>query len=91
MKKISNHTTYVCSGNHEGWKSCQFCDGDLFACSVCGSFEGATTTDCPGYRLNQDCLDKIYAGNLDYRFGEFMSTCSPHSPAYYMEKNDGKK
>lgn len=44
---------------------CQVCDGGLFICTRCGSFEGATTTFCPGRRIH--LTDEVYVGRLDYR------------------------
>lgn len=58
---------------------CQFCIGGLFACIRCGSFEGATTTHCPGEDMGS-IGDKVYAGEVDYRFGEWVNIGSPHTP-----------
>lgn len=65
---------------------------DLEACAVCDSFEGATTTECPGRRMTQTEIDMVYAGGLDYRRIGFSSgtfrfgwveapsgSCSSHS------------
>lgn len=46
---------------------------DLEACTVCDSFEGATTTECPGRRMTQTEIDAVYAGELDYRRIGFSS------------------
>lgn len=64
----SGHVAYVCDRNHDdgGW-TCQFCAGGLFACDRCGSFEGATTTRCPGRKMTAEQHDAVYAGRLDYR------------------------
>lgn len=43
-----------------------FCDGGLFACSVCSSFEGATTTECPGRQMTPEERDAVYAGDIDF-------------------------
>ena len=37
------------------------------SCSRCGSFEGATTSDCPGARMTGQQIDLVYEGKLDYR------------------------
>lgn len=64
-----------CDQNH-----CMFCDGGLFACTRCGSFEGATTTHCPGQSMSADQYDAVYAGTLDYRDGAWVEAGSPHTP-----------
>lgn len=77
----SGHVAYVCDKDHEngGW-TCQFCAGGLFACTRCDSFEGATTTHCPGARMTAEEHDAVYAGELDYRAGEWVKVGSPHTP-----------
>lgn len=69
--------------NEEYARSCMFCDGGLFACRVCDSIEGATTTHCPGESMTADQVDAVYAGLLDFRDGEWIEQCSPHSPAFW--------
>ena len=60
--------------------TCQFCAGGLFACTVCHSFEGATTTHCPDESMTEHQCNLVYAGKLDYRDGEWVEAGSPHSP-----------
>ena len=86
---ISNHTPIEhksgeCPSEETG-SSCMFCDGGLFGCSVCSSFEGATTTDCPGEKMTAEQNDEVYAGNLDFKDGKWIAECSPHTPAYYRK------
>ncbi len=76
---MAEHVAYVCPGNCFD-RVCQFCDGGLFACSVCGAFEGATTTDCLGEKVDGDTWDRVYDGDLDFRDGEWVDEGSPHSP-----------
>lgn len=52
--------------------NCPFCDGGLFACRACGSAEGATTTHCPGQPMSAEQVDAVYAGWLDFRYGEWV-------------------
>jgi hypothetical protein len=77
------HVEYVCGGKgllcEEG--RCQFCEGGLFACDVCGGFEGAATTDCPGRTVH--LADEVYAGRLDYRAGCWVAGPSLWSPALF--------
>lgn len=78
------HEPGACDDRH-GSGSCMFCDGGLFGCQKCDSFEGATTTHCPGVRMTAEQHDAVYAGDLDYRrrpdgVGEWLPVGSPHTP-----------
>lgn len=65
------HTRYIC--HCSGERPCQFCDGGLFACTVCGGFEGTLTTDCCGRKLTEDEERRIYhSGTLDFRAGRWV-------------------
>ena len=79
----SGHVVYVCAGRHD--RPCMFCDGGLFNCQVCDSFEGATTTHCPGKRMTIHQRDAVYAGGLDYQDGCWIlgqaSMCAPFGQA----------
>jgi putative hydrolase of HD superfamily len=88
----SGHVRHVCELVHDdgGW-TCQFCAGGLFACSRCDSFEGATTTHCPGRKMSAEEIDAVYAGTLDFRreapesaegsnSGMWVGVGSPHTP-----------
>ncbi|QFG08908.1 hypothetical protein PBI_MALAGASYROSE_60 [Mycobacterium phage MalagasyRose] len=73
-------------GHHNGdyyATHCMFCDGGLFACTVCGSFEGATTTQCPGRQLTAQESDDVYANKLDYRGGRWVAQSSYYAPGGY--------
>ncbi|QDH91773.1 hypothetical protein SEA_PHRAPPUCCINO_98 [Mycobacterium phage Phrappuccino] len=74
-----DHTEYVCPGKHEdgGW-TCMFCAGGLFLCTVCGSDEGASTTQCPGRRMTTTENEQVDAGRLDFRGGRWVA-----QPSYY--------
>lgn len=79
----SGHVAFECAKDHDdgGW-SCMFCAGGLFACTRCGSFEGMTTTHCPGDGLDVrgNIGDAVYAGQLDFRDGEWVPVGSPRTP-----------
>jgi hypothetical protein len=75
------HVAIVCTDRE--CAGCMFCDGGLFGCSRCGSFEGATTTDCPGEAMTGEQSDAVYAGDLDYRDGAWVESCSRQSPAFW--------
>lgn len=65
------HTWYKCPGKHEYPGNCQFCDGGLGACTVCGGAEGTLTLDCCGFRLNKYILDAVYKGGLNFEDDEW--------------------
>lgn len=75
-----SHTFVECRCVRTG---CQFCDGGLAACKICGGFEGSLTTHCRGSRLSQPVLDAVYAGAQDFVGGEWVATASPHSQGFY--------
>lgn len=62
---------------------CMFCEGGLFACEVCGSFEGATTTFCPGQPMTKAEADAVYTGDLDYRDDQWVDGPSTQTPALF--------
>lgn len=62
----ADHVDFECTCLRTG---CQFCDGGLFACTVCGAFEGATPDECPGAAMTSEQFDAVYAGKLNYRDG----------------------
>lgn len=45
---------------------CQFCDGGLFACTVCGGCEGGLPTHCPGYMMTEAQEMCVYRDQIDY-------------------------
>jgi hypothetical protein len=77
--KDDGHVAYECKC---GSQHCQFCDGGLFSCTICGSFEGATTTQCPGVKMTNEQRDAVYAGQLDFRNGQWVNKASRNSPHY---------
>lgn len=58
----------------------------LFLCSVCGSAEGATTTECPGSRIPYNDLMRVYAGTLDFIGGEWLAQVEPGHPVAYVKR-----
>ena len=70
---MTDHVKYICPGNHD--RHCQFCDGGLSGCVVCGAFEGAWPDDCPGEQMTADQSDAVYAGLLNYRDGAWRDEC----------------
>lgn len=80
----SGHVEYVCTQEHnDGGVGCQFCEGGLFACTTCGAFEGATPDHCPGEKMTPEQRDAVYAGDLNYRDGQWREgeCCQVMRPA----------
>ncbi len=68
----TRHTFYKCDGKHEAY-NCQFCDGGLTYCTVCGGAEASLTSDCPGYKLLDIIQDAIGYLGWDYKDGQFVA------------------
>lgn len=80
----SQHVNYVCNGRCGNRPGCMFCDGGLSACVRCGSFEGATTTECPGEKVPEEKFDAVYAGRLDFVGNQWVhGACSRSSPRWH--------
>lgn len=62
---------------------CQWCDGGLEYCRLCGSFEGATTSSCPGKGMSASVCDLVYAGLLNFRDGSWRLEATPYSPTWW--------
>jgi hypothetical protein len=45
----------------------------LFLCSICGLAEGSLTSECPGHKVASDKEDRVLAGEIDYRKGEWIT------------------
>lgn len=59
------HTwTPICIGS--ACDGCWACWGGMEFCSACGSFEGATTTHCPGAHMDQFTQARVYDSDLDF-------------------------
>ena len=55
------HVFFECKCNETG---CQFCDGGLGYCTVCGGAEGSLLPHCPGVQLTAEQHDKNYRENI---------------------------
>lgn len=83
-ESMIEHTKYVCT--RQECYPCQFCDGGLFACTICGGFEGTLTTECPGRKLTPDEERLIYTeGKLDFRNGAWVEAPNYSRSAFYAE------
>lgn len=79
------HVAYKCTCNQS---YCQFCDGGLMACTVCGGFEGSLPTECPGVKLLECTLDDIYIRCLDFYDGKWHYDLLSKMIAYRNAKGD---
>lgn len=50
--------------------TCYVCN--LSVCMVCGAYEGGLSTECCGKRLSMDEVDRIYNGEVDFRYGRWL-------------------
>lgn len=66
------HRLVVCKGCEHG---CMFCEGGLSACRDCGALEGAWPDNCPGKQMTEEQSLKVYAGELNYRNGQWLEEC----------------
>lgn len=74
------HVEYKCKCDNLG---CMFCDGGLFSCVNCSSFEGATTTHCPGVKYSEEMHNMVYKGTLDFRDGTWIGSPSGSCSSHY--------
>lgn len=72
------HVPVVCTDKE--CNGCQFCAGGLYACSVCGCIEGSMASMCPGRRLTTEEEEMIYAGDVDYNWGQWWVSSGPNFP-----------
>lgn len=85
IRKNDAHIALECECDQE---YCMFCDGGLFACVRCGSFEGATTSECSGISMSAHLRDEVYWGYIDFRNGMWMpGVISTHTPVWFSEWN----
>ncbi len=76
MKKFNDgtpHKLFKCEQpcKHQG--SCNFCDGGLSLCTVCGGAESTLTTECCGYKFSQS-QEKLILKGVDYYDGRWRSS-----------------
>lgn len=62
--RAAGHTWHTCDC---GEGPCNYCGGGLASCDVCHGAEGALPTDCPGVAIEYETLNRIHAGEIDYR------------------------
>lgn len=70
--------------------NCAVCVQGLFICGMCGSAEGATTTNCPRQPLTAEQKDAVYLGQLDYHDGQWRlgpSEFCPHGSPGVVRKS----
>lgn len=57
------HQFYKCPARCPNPGVCQYCDGGLAYCVICGGFEGTLLDQCPGIKLTAEQHDWNYMGN----------------------------
>lgn len=62
---------------------CVYCEGGLGSCTVCKCAEGTLPSECPGAPVSSSDQDRIYAGNLDFRDGEWVEKPSGSVSSHY--------
>ena len=65
---------------------CPICEGGLALCKVCQCGEGELPSECPGYPCSRTHGDRIYAGEIDFRDGQWVNLPSKNSPASLKER-----
>lgn len=51
--------------------NCNYCDGGLKTCTVCGASESELPIHCPGRKLTNDEKEQISRGYLGFRYGRW--------------------
>lgn len=73
MHENHGHVEYKCTDSDGRTSTCDiyccFCEGGLFACTVCGAGEGSLTWECPKVEVSSKDQELVYKGTLDYRDG----------------------
>lgn len=68
---MRGHVEYKCTGCGDRVGYCQWCDGGLYLCTVCDGAEGSLPTECPGRKMTSLESDSVYAGQIDFKDGEW--------------------
>lgn len=65
--QFEKHDNTFCSR----YRQCLICDGGLSVCTVCRCAEGSLPTECPGTPVSSDTQDRIMAGTIDFKNGNW--------------------
>jgi hypothetical protein len=49
----------------------------LSACTVCKGFEGTLPFHCPGAEVDQFTLNRVWAGEIDFAYGQWTREYNP--------------
>jgi hypothetical protein len=79
-QRDSGHKYYACEGQCKEPGRCIYCDGGLSYCKVCGGGESSLPKECPGTRMTEEQERRVYAGEIDFRGGQWVEGASPCSP-----------
>lgn len=70
--KSPKHVYFKHEGRCPDLGHCNYCDGGLALCVVCGGAEGELPTECPGGRMTREQRKDVYSGILDYKSGRWV-------------------
>lgn len=60
---IKEHVWFKCPPECEK-RSCNFCEGGLSLCTVCGAGEAELLSACPGFKLSAEALEACLDGTV---------------------------
>ena len=61
---------------------CNYCEGGLSRCTICGAVEGELLSHCPGFQLSQEAKDACYSGNVfDFTY---LKRLRKHNPELFF-------
>ena len=58
---------------------CQYCEGGLASCTVCGGGEGSLPTECPGDRMMYTLERAVHQGRVDFKDGQWRGFAGSHA------------
>ncbi len=65
------HTPYKCPPDCNK-PYCQFCDGGLCYCVICGGGESSLPTECPGVKMSVSVEKAVQDGRMDFVNGNWI-------------------
>ncbi len=63
---LSGSVLHPCDCEEDGGWTCIVCAGGLAYCVACGGAESSMPTHCPGYIIEEEVLEAVSAGEVDY-------------------------
>lgn len=83
------HVLYDCPGTAESGcpaaqdepRTCNYCDGGLALCTVCGGAEGSMPSECPGRSMTHREQELVFSGVTDFYDGSWHEPRTPEPAA----------